>query len=343
MKVTREIKQNNVLEKMLAKANKILSIIGEDSDNHKRDSILRQTKEMLSEKIFKQVADNIADSLCRKENECIVQTKKLLRHFNEVADEILSLTRNPKIEYIVQISQDPEMLPKDCSLLKWKLACMSLAYHYLLEEQNKVSFLHQIFPKNHINLIENAFLDSSMAMCLKNIEAEITLLESVQKDLTYIQDFKGSIGTDEKWHCLSLHIINVCTFVANRFKSASCLIKLEIEKIYWKHKNCKNSKKPSLTVSIDNIDYTFNGLTATTLYLALQDPNDDVEYEDAPLRRQSTEFADKQTYDALYRRIEDINIQLLIEYFAYHLADLLIRTGYSYKINPKYADLIEPY
>ena len=118
---------------------------------------------------------------------------------------------------------------------------------------------------------------------------------------------------------------------------------MKIEKICWKYEDCENSQKASLTICIDNIKLVFEGLTATTLYLALQKPYDGIEYEDAPLKSGGNEFANKRRYDALYRRIDDINIRLLIEYPEYNLTDFLVRDLYEYKINPKYADFVEPY
>jgi hypothetical protein len=328
----------------------ILEINKRPSDLQKKESILRMMRSVLKEKFIEQAVENLACVCDQKRIMYQFTEKKLLRYYGKLEKEMLAETNSLEVEYVLELSKNNIERPVDWSFFEWRRSGICVAYYHLQREKNELTMLEALFSDLSIRNIGYVLSQRLDNQYLREIENELTSIDEISKSLAYIKLFNGDL--EDEWEDLSTHIYKLSSYLDDWFMRAPLFVFLIIKKIMWKYTSQDDSKKISLMICIDGIKYSFKGLTAITIYKALLNPYELIEYETVLIKNTSQNCneisgddfigANKKDYDAMYRRLEDINNQLSKQYCDYNLKDFLKRDGYSYSIHPKYAGLIEP-
>jgi hypothetical protein len=312
----------------------------------KKELLLKKVQDLLEEKIVKQILQSLSLVCDQKKSTHKNIEKKILQHYDELESEMLAETKSLEVKYVFELSQSTQQKPDHMSDFEWRESGIIVAFHYFLEEKNQLSYLSTIFSENNIRDIGHMFAQRLDNKYLQEIRNEVIYMGEIAKSYVFIKKFGAPIkGREEKWKDLSTHIHRLGSYINDQFMVAESVIFLKIEKITWEYYPHDNPSKVSLVICIDGVKCGFTGLTAMTIYNALLMPHEFIEYEDVPLKKVSQNSlisANVRNYGAIYRRIEDINNRFSEAYADYKCTDFIIREGYSYCINPKYADLIDP-
>jgi len=149
---------------------------------------------------------------------------------------------------------------------------------------------------------------------------------------------------------LKIYCQKVCYHFTEQLTIAQNLATLKIKKITYKYSQTDemNPKTAKLTFFVNEKKINFSGEAAWILKMLLEQPYQDFELEDFATNATAESFmtaANKKTYDRMYRKFEKINVRIALEkkFIEFGIIDLIVSEGYSVKINPLYAGLIQQY
>jgi len=303
------------------------------SKDEKKESIENLQNFIAEQLLIKQAIEHSENLLRKKKLEQKKMEILLLQKYEELEKEMVEDPNCPEnVHRCLNISNDLEIKLAEVSFFKWRRACMTDALRHFLKKDCDFN----TFFFSGERSVKKFFSDHPNAQYLEKLKSEIIDINNFFESVARVKVFGEYILL---WEMVP-DVHRVCRFLVDMIFDTASLATLKIEKISYNNLPKNKKGKAVLSFSIGEKQIFFLGLRAISLNLAMKNPYEEVECEDSI--KKEDYLADKKDYDKMYRMTDSINQRLFKEFKEYGLADFLIQNGYSFRVNPKFKNLIKP-
>jgi len=112
--------------------------------------------------------------------------ERLFESYDSEEQTILSDSRCLKVKYVLELSKDQFVKPKNCSCMEWRRAGIRLVLHYYGVEKNIASKLQQIFCENSFKNNSEFLSNNEWEKFHDNIKKDIELINKVISSCLFI-------------------------------------------------------------------------------------------------------------------------------------------------------------